>query len=165
MSNGLQSRYTPPADPARAVRRLWLSASVLVLVGILVLGYSFWSAAQRGEETADYVEVQGKVVGHQEKGDLDRTSRPIVRYAEIVEYRVQGRTYKIVSNVSKSNPTAIGTVLQVSYDPDDPSQAILIGAVAQTDTVLRVTGAVLLALGVFLMVQRVRATRGKAKSG
>ena len=63
MSNGLQSRYTPPADPARAVRRLWLSASVLVLVGILVLGYSFWSAAQRGEETADYVEVQGKVIG------------------------------------------------------------------------------------------------------
>jgi hypothetical protein len=53
----------------------------------------------------------------------------------------------------------------VSYDPDDPSQAILIGAVAQTDTVLRVTGAAVLALGIILMVQRVRATRDKAKSG
>ncbi|NLN46148.1 MAG: DUF3592 domain-containing protein [Clostridiaceae bacterium] len=165
MSNSQQSRYTPPVDPARAVRRLWISAAVLALVGILVLGYSFLSAARRGADTADYVEVQGKVVGHQEKGDLDRASRPSVRYAEIVEYRVQGRTYKIVSNISKSSPAAIGTVLQVSYDPDDPSQAILIGAVAQTDTVLRVTGAAVLALGIFLMVQRVRATRDKAKSG
>jgi hypothetical protein len=165
MSNSLQSRYTPPVEPARAARRLWIYAAVLVLVGILVLGYSFLSAARRGEETADYVEVRGKIVGHQEKGDLDRNSRPITRFAEIVEYRVQGRTYEIVSNVSKSNPAAVGTVLQVAYDPDDPSQAILPGAVEQTDTVLRVTGAALLALGVFLMVQRVRTTRGKTKSG
>jgi len=106
-------------DVNRAGGRLlgWLFLIVaLFVLGVgLLYGNESWQLAQNGRSVA------GKVVDFQQRvSDEDEQ----VSYAPIVEYRIDGQTYRFAGDNYKNRPAyAIGEAVDVLYDPEEPDQA------------------------------------------
>ena len=144
---------TQPTSPDKG--RQILIAAALVVIGLAALAYSAVSANQQRQRTHDYVSVQGTVIAHQEVVGQDRNSSPITRFAEVVAYPAKDKTYTITSSIAKTSPAAVGTVMAVQYNPNDPAQAILSDQAAQTQLITLIAGGACMLLGVFLLVKSI----------
>ncbi len=142
-----------PQQGGTSKRRQIVSAVVLIVLGAAVLIYAVVSAGLQRQKTQGYTAIQGTVVAHQEIIGRDRNDSPIIRYAEIVVYPMDGMSYKVVSPVAKTNPAAVGSVMAVQYDPAKPDQAILPDQAAQTRLVVLIAGGSCLLLGAFLLAK------------
>ncbi|MDD2579831.1 MAG: DUF3592 domain-containing protein [Eubacteriales bacterium] len=147
------------SETGSTFRKQWIIAIILTVIGLAVLGYSVISMNQQKKASSGYETVQGQVTGHQEVAGRDSQDNPITRYAEIVEYQVDGSRFQIVSTISSTNPASIGTLRTVQYDPAQPAQAVLPGAQAQTRLVLLIGGSAHSLLGLFLIFQQTRKSR------
>lgn len=100
-----------------------LISIIFTSVGFLIL----YVTKQNQEKTKDYITTYGVVVDYREDWVPNDTSSRYddYEYAPIVEYEVDGRIYTIYSDEYSTNPPYIGSPISVSYDPNNPNNAVL----------------------------------------
>jgi hypothetical protein len=110
---------------------------VFVLFGIAVIGFGLWQA-ERSRRAGSWPTVPGKIVRLEleESGDLDKGYRYEVKVR--YKYSVAGKRYEgdrvaigYTGSVSQAAQQAVlaklqkATMLEVRYDPEDPSSSCL----------------------------------------
>ncbi len=133
---------------------------IIILIGMSLLGFTAIQSYKQMQETADYILVQGKVIGYHETRGESSKGTPTIEYAEIVEYQVGEKAYQIKSSVSKSNPSEIGSIMAVKYNQKDPSQAILPSMQNITRIIMLSFGGVVVAFGVLMEIKNRTAFSG-----
>ena len=103
---------------------------LILLISIIFTGAGFLIlhvTKQNQEKTKDYVTTYGIVVDYREDWVSNDTASRYddYEYAPIVEYEVNGRIYTIYSDDYSITPPYIGSPLEVSYDPENPNNAVL----------------------------------------
>lgn len=99
----------------------------LLLFGVAMVASPLETVRQLRQRRAKTGRTEGTVVGHADQISLmhpgDATQHgPGTRHARIA-YEVDGRRYECVSSVGASwTMHAVGQVVDVAYDPDDPSR-------------------------------------------
>ena len=107
-----QYNRTVPMKPWQGI----LISSIFVIVGIIVLFFSVKNIKTYNEKKATFTEATAKVIdyAHDDEG----------LQAIIVEYNINGVTYKKQSNVYSNMPKSIGTEVGIYYNPNNPADAI-----------------------------------------
>lgn len=119
----------------------FLISLFLLVVGI---GCLFLYNNQRDKQK-DYIVTTGVVYDVEEKYD----SEDGYMYSSIIEYVVGGQKYYIDANSWSSFPDRLGKSVKVKYNPDRPSQAIIVGVKGSTWVPL-VVGIVFTGCGVLI---------------
>ena len=91
-----------------------------LLVGIGLLVYSYFTIKTYNEKNSTYVETESTVVDY--KYDINEEGQEL--RAIIVEYTVDGRTYKKESGSFSTITESIGSKVMIKYDPINPSDSI-----------------------------------------
>lgn len=96
---------------------------IFILVGLGLSIFSFMNIKKYNEKDKTYIETTAKVVDYEY--DRDEEGRELA--AIISEYKVERNTYRIKSSSFSSNPKAIGSIVKIKYNPNNPSEAIYSG--------------------------------------
>ncbi|MDE5766283.1 MAG: hypothetical protein K2I17_03855 [Clostridia bacterium] len=78
-------------------------------------------------------------------------NRTTITYAEVVEYSVNGNTYKAVNSASSTSPKKPDTIMKIAINPDDPSDCIFVNSQKWSYVFLFVFGAAIIVFGGVLM--------------
>ena len=111
---------------------LLLMCALFTFVGFFILDLS----EKEKNKTKDYINVVGFVVDYKEDYEPNNNSNDNYDdkysyfdedyvYAPIVEYEVNGKFYLVSSDKYVRKPPLIGMPIEVSYDPNNPSEAIV----------------------------------------
>jgi hypothetical protein len=97
--------------------------ATVLSAGILVLVFGATVVRDAGSAPEGWTTTQGLVVDHEERADSDGTT-----WAPVVEYVDQnGLAHRVTSTLSSSPRDPIGTVIDVAYDPSNPTDARVVG--------------------------------------
>lgn len=135
----------------------WI-AFILILLGVGVLAFASYYTVAIRKKLNRYVEISAVVIDYKESISETDDSYTIL-YAEIVEYEVDGITYKATNSASSSNPKRKGSYLKIAYNPANPADCIFVGSENLLFIVLFVLGAGFLAIGILFAVRLVRTLR------
>lgn len=106
--------------------------------------------------TGTIVDYETKVSQHRERrgGSRSHSYRTVTRttYPAIIEYEVDGRTYRITANTSSSVKPEIGKRETVHYNPDDPDEAYTGKGLGISSAVILGPGILFAGVGVFIMI-------------
>lgn len=109
---------------------LILLVIVLIFSGIGV--FIIYNTYRNQQATKNYVTTVGVVVDYKEKYDpaddgeyYDPYFNSSYVYAPIVEYKVDGKYYEVSSKEYTRTPPYEGSPMEVSYDPNKPSRAVV----------------------------------------
>ena len=112
---------------------LLLMCALFTFAGFFILHL----AEKEKNKTKDYINVVGFVVDYKKDyepnnnsdDDYDDKYYPYFDedyvYAPIVEYEVNGKFYLVSSDKYVRKPPLIGMPIEVSYDPNNPSEAVV----------------------------------------
>ena len=135
----------------------WI-AFIMILVGVGVLvGASFYTVATR-KKLDRYVEINAVVIDYKESVSETDDGYTIM-YAEIVQYEVDGITYKATNSASSNRPKRKGSTLKIVYNPANPADCIFVSSSNLLVIVLFVLGAGFSALGVVFAVRLFRTVK------
>jgi hypothetical protein len=104
---------------------------IALLIGLIcttigaATGWSSWSSlstARRTEGTVVELETVKPLQGVGRKGQI-RSKNPT--FAPVVEYHVDGQTYRIRGHFSSNFPPKQGETVSVVYPPDRPSEGMI----------------------------------------
>lgn len=90
------------------------------------------------------------VVGYEERKSFS-DNRTKITYAEVVEYSVNGVTYKAANSASSTSPKELGTIMKIAIKPDDPSDCIFVNSQKWSYVFLFVFGAAIIVFGSIFM--------------
>lgn len=109
---------------------LILLVIVLIFSGIGV--FILYRTYSNQQATKNYITTVGIVVDYKEKYDpvddgeyYDPYFNSNYVYAPIVEYKVGDRYYEVSSHEFTRTPVYEGSPMEVSYDPNNPSRAVV----------------------------------------
>ena len=117
-------------------------ALIAFVAGIGLLIYSFYTIRDYNEKNKKYIETESYVVDYYEKDDA--------KYP-IVEYNVDGKTYRNTSHVGSSFPKKIGSKVMIKYNPNNPEQ--IIWEKDSTNIIVPIFGIVFIICGVLLIIR------------
>jgi len=124
---------------------------IFVIVGIALLCFAVSSIKTYNEKNETFVETTSKVVDYKYN---DEGLQAIV-----VEYVVDGQTYRKVSNSYSNMPKSIGTEVSVKYNPNNPQDAIWTSD--STNIILPIFGAVFTLVGAIVVISSIK--KGKTQ--
>ncbi len=136
--------------------KLWqevLAGLFSIALGILVLYFSISSIKTYNEKNEVYVETTSKVVDY--KYDNDGLK------AIVVEYVVDGQTYRIVSGSYTNMPKSIGTEVSIKYDPNNPQDAIW--TLDSANIILPILGIVFTLAGIVVVISSIKKGKSHKK--
>lgn len=99
-------------------------ATLCVGIGMMVFGIFRWTSEVK--RTADFIEIEGEIVGLSSHIDDDVDSNPQTMYSAVYGYEVDGTMYTIKENSSSSMKPQIGRPKKVKYNPDNYADAVVI---------------------------------------
>lgn len=117
---------------------------LLTIVGTLVLCYSISNIITYNKKNEIFIETTSRVVDYNVDSDGLR--------AIVVEYEVDGQTYRMASKSYSNIPKSIGTEIDVKYNPDAPQDAIW--SFDSSNIFLPLFGIVFILVGVMVIVTR-----------
>lgn len=93
-------------------------------IGALFAGIGLWMAksAMRGRR---WHEVEGRIVGHDSHWSRDSDGDTTLMHTALIEYRLAGVTKQLRDSLSTNRPKAVGSVMRVRYNPDDPNDVMI----------------------------------------
>ena len=146
-----------------------VSHTVSSPVGIIIFGLIFFLIgcgllfgmykSITKENDPKYVETKGVVVDWRESCDRDGCL-----YAIVVEYSVEDRDYAITSNMYSNFPDRIGSVVDVKYDQNDPSDAFIAETGESGTLMFGIIGGVFTLVGGFILLVGIKGAKGKSSS-
>ena len=74
--------------------------------------------------------------------------------AIIVEYIVDGKTYREVSSIYSNNPKSIGTEVDIKYNPKDPSEIIWVND--SINIILPIISILFILVGIFIIKKNIK---------
>lgn len=121
---------------------------IFLLVGIAFLFFFF----SQKNQTQGYVSTSGRVYDYVESWDNDSYR---YLYAVVAEYVVDGKIYTIRSNSYSSHPKAIGSSIEIRYNPDNPYESV-IDSNDNGNIILLIVGGVMVIASICIFVKAVR---------
>ena len=118
---------------------------LFVVVGVALLIYAVKTISSYNEKNETYQEIIGRVV------DYDYDTEGLM--ALIVEYQVNGNTYRKISNEYSDNPRTIGSEVSLKYNPDNPEDTIWTND--STNVVLPVFGGLFTLVGALITIRAI----------
>lgn len=127
---------------------------IFAVVGIGLLLFSVSTIKNYNEKNKTYTETTSVVVdyAYDDEG-LE---------AIIVEYKVNGVSYKKQSNSYSNMPKSKGTQVKIKYNPDDPSDAIWVND--STNIVLPLVGGVFALVGIIIVVSSAKKMKNQKET-
>ncbi|MDE6275012.1 MAG: DUF3592 domain-containing protein [Clostridia bacterium] len=101
----------------------------LILVAIILIPAIIGTVllVKNQEKMQGYVTTKAKVVDYERKREYDFDEHEDkIWYKEIVEYSVDGKTYKATSDVWTTAPRLVGGQIKIAYDPNRPSKCVFV---------------------------------------
>ncbi len=135
----------------------WI-ALIASLIGVGVLAFASYYTLATRNKLSRYVEINAVVIDYKESISETDDSYNIL-YAEIVQYQVNGVTYKATNSASSNSPKRIGSQIKIAYNPANPSDCIFVSSENLLFVVLFVFGAAFLAIGILFTVRLVRTLK------
>lgn len=123
-----------------------LMGLLCLLVGIGLISFGIKKMNDFKEKNKTYIETIAKVVDYKDDFDSDGDRMQ----AEIVEYTVNGETYRATSPDSSTDPDALGSEVKIKYNPNNPEEVIWVGD--NTHIILFIVGGVFALVGLFILV-------------
>ncbi len=123
---------------------------IFAVVGIWILLVSISSIKSYYQKNKTYTEITSVVVDY---ANNDEGLKAI-----IVEYIVDGKTYRQQSTLYSSMPKSIGTQVKVKYNPNNPSEAIWVND--STNIVLPLVGGLFALIGIIFVVNSLKQVKG-----
>lgn len=136
---------TMPMKPWQGI----LFSSIFVVVGIIMLFFSMKNIKIYNEKKATFTETTAKVINyaHDDEG----------LQAIIVEYNINGITYKKQSNVYSNMPQSIGTEVGIYYNPSNPADAIWKND--STNIIMPLIGGLFTLVGLIFMIVYIKVSK------
>lgn len=116
-----------------------LLGMVFTIIGIVILYFGISSINEHNLKKETYTEVTSKVVEYEYNSDGLQ--------AIVVEYIVDGQTYKKISDVYTDVPLIIGTEVSLKYNPKDPKDAIF--TTDGSNIIVPIAGAIFTLVGIY----------------
>ena len=124
-----------------------------LVVGVVVFSFGIYYTVNARKEIGGYKEMTAVVVGYEENRSFSPSdNRTGITYAEVVEYSVEGITYRAQNTVSSTSPKNIGATMRIAVNPDDPADCIFINSQKWMCVILIVFGAALIAFGIAMAI-------------
>ena len=124
---------------------------IFIIFGILFLFISISTIKTYNEKNKTYIETNSKVVDYEYNEDGLQ--------AIVVEYVVNGETYKKVSNTYSNMPQEIGTVVLVKYNPVNPQDAIW--SSDSTNIIFPIVSVVFILTGVIVIIISIKKRKNE----
>ena len=125
-------------------------AMIIVALGSIAGGIAY--TTHKANKTKDYVKIESTVVDFAEVRRRDSEHGGMkTLYAEIVEYVVDGETYRAQNSSSSNMPKKKGSKMTIAYDPNDPSKYTFPQSDVGASVFLFVFGAIFGVAGVVLL--------------
>ncbi len=128
-----------------------------LLIGIGLLVYSYFTIKSYNEKNKTFVETESTVVDYQ----YDTNEEGQELRAIIVEYIVDGRTYKKESTSFSTITESIGDKVMIKYDPRNPSDAIWKND--SSNIFIPIVGGVFVIGGILIFVNYIKQHKKKEK--
>ena len=123
-----------------------LFSLIFFIIGIVILLFGYKESEKYNEKSKKYIQIDAYVVDYAySESDEGNTTKAI-----IVEYEVDGKTYRKQSSVYTSNPKSIESVEKIKYNPENPEDIIF--EKNETSFVLYLVGAVFTFVGLLLTI-------------
>lgn len=135
----------------------WI-AFIMILLGVGLLAFASYYTVATRKKLDRYVEINAVVIDYKESISETDDSYTIL-YAEIVQYEVDGITYKATNSASSNSPKRKGSTLKIAYNPANPADCVFVSSSNLLFIVLFVLGAGFLAIGILFVVRLVRTLR------
>ena len=120
---------------------------VVGLIGLFLLAAGL-SSFFGSRAFSDGVTVDGEVVDSVVSTIGSDGDNPRIRYRDVVAYEVDGTSYEITADSSQSEPSPIGSTVDVSYRSSDPAAGRIIGS--SSGLILALVGLAITLLGFLL---------------
>jgi hypothetical protein len=76
-------------------------------------------------------------------------------YAPIVEYKVEGQSYRVASSISSTSYPTIGKTKQVAYNPQNPEEAKVIDKIGMIFLLFPVIGILVIVMAVYAFIKSI----------
>ncbi len=129
--------------------QFWLAVFIIIL-GIGIFSFAIYYTVTDQAKLKGYNEMTAVVVGYEERKSFS-DNRTKITYAEVVEYSVNGVTYKAANSASSTSPKELGTIMKIAIKPDDPSDCIFVNSQKWSYVFLFVFGAAIIVFGSIFM--------------
>ncbi len=131
--------------------QFWL-AVFIILLGAFIFSFGIYYTVTDRAKLKNYTEMTAVVVDYEERRSHNSDNHHTTyTYAEVVEYSVNGVTYKAVNNASSTSPKKLGSAMKIAINPDDPSDCVFVNSQKWTYVFLFVFGAAIVVFGSVLM--------------
>ena len=122
---------------------------IFIIIGVvsLILGKNLM--VENNEKSKTFIEVTGYVVDYEYQDRYDYESPA----SEIVEYVVDGETYRVTSSVSSTNPRSRGTEVLLMYNPSDPSDVIWVND--EGNLIILIVAVIFIIGGIYITIKSV----------
>lgn len=150
--------YNVYGDYMKSIKKLLL-VMVFVVFFCAAGYYLIYSSNKESQRIKDFVTTEGVIVDYREdfepvnddySYDYDSYFNPDYKYAPIVEYYVNDRKYLVYSDKYSRKPAYIGTPVEVKYNPNDPSDAVINGTI--NNSINKIVGGILIVAGLSAMI-------------
>ena len=102
--------------------------AVMLLIGIAIGIYGVFNAKSVSLKEETYIPIEAKVVDYEERIERTEDEDGYVTtehtYRDIFEYTVDNTTYTKTSSMGRSYHSDIGSIKQIKYNPNNPSQIL-----------------------------------------
>ena len=124
---------------------------IAILIGIGLGVYSYFSIKSYNEKDKLYKEIEAVVVDYNYQYDDENNTE---LRAIIVEYLVDGRTYRKESTSYSSIVRSIGDKVYVKYNPNNPSDAIWKND--SSNIFIPIVGGLFVVVGIFIVIKYIK---------
>lgn len=141
-----------------------IGSIIVIILGVgLILGAYLYQRSTT-EKSDGWIHTVATVVDYEQRRDYDSDGNLDYMYREIIEYVVNGITYRKTSNVSSNIRPSIGSTREIAYNPNNPNDCIFVSANNMMCIVFYAVGALFAAVGVFAFVYTLIKYGGKRES-
>ena len=126
-----------------------LLSLLFLIIGVGLLVYSFYRIKDYNEKNKIFEETEARVVDHEHQ-DEDN-------YAIVVEYTVDGNTYRKTSSTSTNHPKSIGTIVKIKYNPENPED--MIWSNDSTNIIVPIVGVLFAGIGVYGIIYSIKESK------
>lgn len=98
--------------------------SIAIIIGVAVFAIGIWLLVGTIGKNNNYMKTESIVVEIAEVRLNDTNGGKKTRYAEVVEYEVEGKKYRAQNNSYSNIPQDIGKKIIIYYDPTNPEKCM-----------------------------------------
>ena len=115
-----ETTTTREYNPKQTRNAAWIA----LILGIFTLIYGIVTVVDYNEKNKTYREIEARVVGYDTTTSTDEDGYTKTLYASILEYIVDGQSYKFTEKSYSMNKESIGERVTIKYDPENPKEAM-----------------------------------------